>query len=211
VPKRSGLTRATIARAALTLLDAEGLEAVTMRRLAAELDVSAMTLYSYVVNREALLDEVTQLVYGEIPAPDPDAPPREALRELMHASRRVLLAHPRVLPLISMFPPRTDEAMAYLEGGYRALRRAGVPPRDVARSYRALTAYSIGTAIVEISRYFPRHPVAGTADLDLADLADRYPNVAEVGPLLAELDDVAEFDYGLDLTLDGFLQRHLPG
>jgi AcrR family transcriptional regulator len=211
VPKRTGLTADAVARAGLALLDAEGVEAVTMRRVATALEVSAMTLYSYVESHDALLDAVVQLVYAEIPPPDPEAEPRAALRELMHASRRVLLAHPAVVPLISQHPPRTPEAMAYLEGGYRALRQAGVPPLEVARSYRALTAYSLGTAVVEISRYFPRHAVSGATAVDLEALADRHPNVAEVGPRLAELDDLAEFDFGLDLTLDGFLARYLPG
>lgn len=211
MPKRTGLTTDAVARAGLALLDAEGVEGVTMRRVAAELRVSAMTLYTYVEGHEALLDEVVQLVYAEIPPPDPAAEPRTALRELMHASRRVLLSHPYAVPLIALHPPRTPAALAYLEGGYRALREAGVPPLEVARSYRALTAYSIGTALVELSRYFPRHPITAATEPDLAALADRYPHVAEVGPLLAGLDDVAEFDYGLDLTLDGFLDRHRPG
>jgi AcrR family transcriptional regulator len=208
MPKRTGLTAPAVARAGLALLDTEGVEAVTMRRVAAELGVSAMTLYSYVEGHDGLIDAVVQLVYAEIPPPDPDAEPRAALRELMHASRKVLLAHPHAVPLIALHPPRTPEAMVYLEGGYRALLRAGVPPLEVARCYRALTAYSIGTAVVELSRYFPRHPAAGAAELDLATLG-RFPNVAEVGPRLAELDDVAEFDHGLDLTIDGFLDRYL--
>lgn len=210
MPKRTGLTVEAVARAGLALLDAEGIEAVTMRRVAAELEVSAMTLYSYVHGHDALVGEVVQLVYAEIPPPDPDAEPRAALRELMHASRRVLLAHPHVVPLIALHPPRMPNALAYLEGGYRALRKAGCPPLEVARAYRALTAYSIGTAVVELSRYFPRHPVSDPSPEDLEALAERYPHVAEVGPRLAELDDAAEFDYGLDLTLDGFLARH-PG
>lgn len=209
MPKRTGLTTDAIARAALVLLDAEGLDAVTMRHLATELDVSAMTLYSYVVNRDALLDEVTQLVYAAIETPDPGLGPREALRALMRSVREVLLAHPHALPLVSRYPPRTLAALEFVEAGYAALRRAGVPPLDVARAYRALAAYSIGTATVEITRYFGRTPSSEAADT--GELAHRLPHVAEVGPFLADLDDAAEFDYGLDLTLDGFLQRHLPG
>ena len=141
MPKRTGLTVHAVAAAALALLDAEGLDGVTMRRVAAALDVSPMTLYSYVADREALLDEVAQLVYTQITPPTGSAGPRETLHELMHSVRDVLLTHPHALGLVSQYPPRTLEGLAFVESGYAALRRAGVPPLDVARSYRALAAY----------------------------------------------------------------------
>jgi AcrR family transcriptional regulator len=212
VPKRTGLTAPAIARAALTLLDAAGLEAVTMRRVAGDLHVSPMTLYPYVGDREGLLDEVTQLVYAEMAAPDDPAGPRETLRALMRDVRRVLLAHPHALPLVWRYPPRTMDALVFVEAGYRSLRRAGVPALDVARCYRALAAYSIGTATVEITRYFDgTQSPGGRPPPDPAEVAARYPHVAEVATLVPGVDDADEFDYGLDLTLDGFLARHLPG
>ncbi len=211
MPKRTGLTTHAVAQAALDLLDAEGLEAVTMRRVAAALEVSPMTLYSYVADREALLDEIAQLVYAAIGPPDPQLGPRETLRELMHHVRATLLAHPGVLPLVSTYPPRTLDALAFVESGYRALRRAGVPALDVVSSYRALAAYSLGTATVELNRYFAGTPTPRGPSPDARTLRRERPYVAELSPLLERLDDDVEFDYGLDLTLDGFLHRHLPG
>lgn len=212
MPKRTGLTTPAVARAALSLLDAEGLESVTMRRVAAALDVSPMTLYPYVGDREGLLDEVAQLVYAEMVAPEDGDGPREALHALMREVRRVLLAHPHALPLVARYRPRTIEALAFVEAGHRALRRTGVPALDVARCYRALAAYSIGTATVEISGYFdPARAPGGRPPPDPDEVAARYPHVAEVAPLVPGLDDADEFDYGLDLTLDGFLARHRAG
>ena len=212
MPRRTGLSERLIARTALARLDAEGLEGLTMRGVAADLGVSPMTLYSYVTDRDALLEAVTQIVYAEIEAPDGTAGPRESLRALMRSVRRVLLAHPHALGLVARHPPRTLDALAFVDAGYRALRMAGVPALEVARSYRALAAYSLGTATVEINRYFdPGRPVSTPAPpVDEDTLRRHLPFVAEVGPLLAELDDEVEFDYGLDLTLDGFLHRHLP-
>ncbi len=210
MPKRTGLTTRAVAQAALGLLDAEGLEAVTMRRVAAALDVAPMTLYSYVTDREALLDEVAQLIYAEIEVPDEDAGPRASLRALMHHVRTVLLAHPGALPLVSAYPPRTVAALAFVEAGYRSLCRAGVPPVHVVSSYRALAAYSLGTATVELNRYFSGAGAPGAPAPDPETLRRERPYVAELSPLLAGLDDDTEFDYGLDLTLDGFLHRHLP-
>jgi AcrR family transcriptional regulator len=210
VPKRTGLTTRAVARAALELLDDEGLDAVTMRRVAAALDVSPMTLYSYVADHDALLDEAAQLLYAGIAAPEPGLPPRESLRALMHNVRRTLLAHPGALPLVSTYPPRTLEALAFVDAGYRALRGAGVPALDVVSAYRALAAYSLGTATVELHRYFAGAPARGALP-DPVTLKRERPYVAELSPLLEHLDDDAEFDYGLDLTLDGFLARYLPG
>ncbi len=212
MPKRTGLTEQVVARAALDLLDEQGPEGLTMRGLAGHLGVSPMTLYSYVADRDALLDAVAQLVYGLVEVPDGTAGPRETLRSLMHSVRRVLLAHPHALALVASYPPRTLDALAFVNAGYGALRRAGVPALDVVRNYRALAAYSLGTATVELNRYFGAGVASGVAapTVDQETLRRHLPYVAEVGPLLAELDDEAEFDYGLDLTLDGFLHRHVP-
>ena len=213
MPKRTGMSEAVIAARALALVDEVGLDGLSMRRLATALDVSAMTLYSYFSDREALLDAVTQLLYAEIVPRASRTVPREKLRALMHAVRRVLLAHPRALPLVSQYPPRTVEALAFVNAGFRAVLDAGVSPLHAARCYRALAAYSIGTATVEISGYFGHGlgpPGAPGTGVDPTVLQEALPEVALVAPLLVDLDDEAEFDYGLDLTLDGFLRRHAP-
>lgn len=212
MPKRTGLTEDSIAQSALAMVDEEGVEGLSMRKLAATLDVSVMTLYSYFTDRAALLDAVTQLVYSEIELPTRGAGARAELRELMHAVRRVLHAHPRALVLVTQYPPRTVEALAFVDAGYRAVLDAGVSPLDAARCYRALAAYSIGTATIESTGYFARPEPASRPDPVSAAAAAAFtrdlPAVAAVSPLLADLDDDEEFDYGLDLTLDGFLQRH---
>jgi AcrR family transcriptional regulator len=211
VPKRTGLTERLIARTALERLDAEGLDQVTMRGIAAALDVSPMTLYSYVTDRDALLDAITQIIYAEIEAPDPSAGPRESLRLLMHSARTVLLAHPHALGLVATYRPRTLDALAFVNAGFGALRMAGVPPLEVVRCYRMLAAYSLGTATVEIDGYFARQRPVPAPPVDEETLRRHLPFVAEAGPLLGELDDADEFDHGLEITLDGFLRGQLPG
>ncbi|GAA1622141.1 TetR/AcrR family transcriptional regulator [Georgenia ruanii] len=210
--KRTGLSEDAVAQRALALIDADGIEGLSMRKLAAELGVSTMTLYSYFPDRAALLDGVAQAIYAQIDAPEDAGGPRETLRVLMRGVRRVLLAHPHALPLIAEYPPRTLAALAFINAGFRALRRAGVGPRDTARAYRALAAYSLGTAQVEINGYFRagEGPAAGRPESEESsvEVGRILPYLAEVGPLLGELDDAGEFDYGLDLTLDGFMGRH---
>ncbi|HSE69626.1 MAG TPA: TetR/AcrR family transcriptional regulator [Nocardioidaceae bacterium] len=210
MPRRTGLTALGITAQSLALIDREGLEGLSMRKLATVLEVSPMTLYSYFADRDALLESVAQLLYTRIKAPA-HLGPRRTLHQLMHSVRDVLLAHPNALPLISLYPPRTLPALAFVEGGFRALHEAGVPARDTARAYRTLAAYSLGTAAVEVNGYFlpDRSAVSAYPPPDPSEIAEHLPRFAEVSGHVAALDDAQEFDHGLDLILDGFLSRHV--
>jgi AcrR family transcriptional regulator len=203
VPHR--LNERRIAEAALELVDADGLEGLSMRKLAQALDVAPMSLYTYVPDRDAVLEAVTQLVLAEIEVPDEDLDWRETIRQIMRSIRRAGLRHPNVAPLINRFPPRTLDALAFVEAGFRSFRKAGFDDRSTARCYRALAVYSMGSFDVELSGYFATHPAARDADSLAAPSLDRHlPNLARVGPVLAGQDDEAEFEYGLDLLLTGF-------
>jgi AcrR family transcriptional regulator len=206
--QRTKLTEESVARAALELIDADGPDGLSIRKLAAALGVSPMTIYTYSADRDALLNAATQLIYAEIEAPaGTQSQPRETLAAIMASARRVLLRHPRAVGLVTQYPPRTLNALAFVEAGYRALRREGFSLGDTARAYRTLAAYSLGTAMVEINKYFALHPGA-EAFLPQAETLQRHlPNVVEVAPLLAGLDDEAEFAFGLELALDGIFNR----
>jgi AcrR family transcriptional regulator len=206
VPNR--LTERRIAEAALDLVDADGVDGLTMRKLAQRLGVSAMALYTYFPDREALLEAVTQLVLTEVEIPAEDLDWRETIRQLMRSIRRVGLRHPKAAPLINRFPPRTVDALAFVEAAFRAFRRAGFDDRSTVRCYRALAVYSMGTFDVELSHYFTQHPAAQVVDgsLDTPTAVRLLPHVASIAPLLADQDDEEAFEYGLELLLDGFAQ-----
>jgi AcrR family transcriptional regulator len=206
VPNR--LTERRIAEAALDLVDADGVDGLTMRKLAQRLGVSAMALYTYFPDREAVLEAVTQLVLTEVEIPAEDLDWRETIRQLMRSIRRVGLRHPKAAPLINRFPPRTVDALAFVEAAFRAFRRAGFDDRSTVRCYRALAVYSMGTFDVELSHYFAQHPAAQVVDgsLDTPTAVRLLPHVASIAPLLADQDDEEAFEYGLELLLDGFAQ-----
>jgi AcrR family transcriptional regulator len=206
VPNR--LTERRIAEAALDLVDADGVDGLTMRKLAQRLGVSAMALYTYFPDREAVLEAVTQLVLTEVEIPAEDRDWRETIRQLMRSIRRVGLRHPKAAPLINRFPPRTVDALAFVEAAFRAFRRAGFDDRSTVRCYRALAVYSMGTFDVELSHYFAQHPAAQVVDgsLDTPTAVRLLPHVASIAPLLADQDDEEAFEYGLELLLDGFAQ-----
>jgi AcrR family transcriptional regulator len=205
VPHR--LSERRIAEAALDLIDAEGIDGLSMRKLAQRLGAaSAMSLYTYFPDRDAVLEAATQLLLAQIEVPTDDGDWRETIRRIMRSVRRTGLEHPNAAPLINRFPPRTLDALAFVEAGFRALRRAGFDDRSTARCYRALAVYSMGSLDVELGRYFDAHPAGRPPDDSLTSptVGRHLPHIAQIGPELAGQDDEAEFEYGLDLLLTGF-------
>lgn len=200
------LSERRIAEVALELVDADGVDGLSMRKLAQRLDVAPMSLYTYFPDRDAVLEAVAQLVLAEIEVPPEDLDWREAVRRIMRSVRATGLRHPHATPLIARFPPRTLDALAFVEAGFRALRRAGFDDRSTARCYRALAVYSLGSFDVERNDYFAVHPGGRVSDgsLESPTLDRHLPLLAEIGPALAGQDDAAEFEYGLDLLLEGF-------
>ena len=202
------LSQRRIAEAALTAIDADGIDALTMRRLAERLGSSAMSLYTYFPDKEAVLDGVAQLLLAEVESPPEDAHWRDAMRFIMRSVRDVALAHPNAAGLIRQFPPHTPDALAFVEAGFRCFRRAGFDELSTARCYRALAAYSLGTLDIEVGGYFAADARAASPASHAAIAAPSaeklLPLVTELGPTLSAQDDAAEFEYGLELLLDGF-------
>ncbi len=204
-PRRPGLTRQGIVAAAIELVDRGGLEALSMRRLGAELGVEAMSLYHHVADKDHLLDAMADaLVAGIEPVPD-DEPWDEALRLLARALRRRVLAHPRLAPLLATRPLGSASALSPIEAALAALIAAGLPADQAASAFWAITSYLAGALLSEAATLTdPRGAVAGpapqaTAALPVAD----FPTLAALGPRLAAADWAIEFDRGLDLILKG--------
>ena len=129
--------------AALALVDAEGLEALTMRRLAAAVGVEAMSLYHHVPSKEALLDLVVDWMRAEMRLPD-NAPPdwADSLEAVFVEYRRVLAAHPNMLPLAAR---RTGTAGT---SGLHYLVDQGIDPEVAVELYQSLVAFTIGFSVV---------------------------------------------------------------
>lgn len=143
---RPRLSRERIVTAALARIETEGAEALSMRKLAAELGVDPMSLYYHLPDKQALLLAVFDLVLAELPLPDPALPWHEALRSVGRQFHRLAIAYPRVFPLLIASPygtPREAEV-------HRALRdlllRAGFCPEDCVRVTQAIYTYAVGMA-----------------------------------------------------------------
>ena len=189
-----------IFRAALRLVDTEGLDALTMRRLAADMGVATMSLYGHVPTKEDLLLGVVNMVTAEIELPGPETPPWQALRSVTREFRRVALGHPNLVPLIVRQPPTGSQGLLILEAALDALRRAGLDPSMTAKAYRLTASFAIGFVSLECGGFFRPVDVAAGQQFAPIDVS-AVPRIAEVGPHLASWDADAEFENGMDALI----------
>jgi len=147
---RQPLSRERIVDTAIALVDAEGLDALTMRRLGAELGMDPMAVYYYVPNKAALLDAVVEAVMAEIElsVDDPCKPPEERLVRAAQAYAEVLVRHRNALPLLLVRGPATPAGLAPVEVMVGILRSGGVPPERAVAGIHVLTAAVRGYAAI---------------------------------------------------------------
>ncbi|MGW2378425.1 TetR/AcrR family transcriptional regulator [Kitasatospora sp. NPDC001683] len=217
--KRGRLSRPLVLDAAVALVDREGLGALTMRRLAAELGVESMALYRYTPGKEALLDGLTEAYFTEINARlrtsgggGPDEPGwRTELRRIAQAFAAVAHAHPEILPLVATRPlavpvsRRPAPALELTEHILAVLGRAGFDDATVLTIYRTFVAWNLGCLLVDKRQVVdnPDEPDPALR-LGLHRLsATEYPRLRTLVPRFADFDDQAEMLAGLDRLLDG--------
>jgi TetR/AcrR family tetracycline transcriptional repressor len=199
--ERTPLTRDRIIAAAVELVDANGVGALSMRKLGASLGVEAMSLYNHVVNKDDVLDRILDQVLAEIELPDPDLPWDDQIRSLATSFRLAGHRHPGVFPLFGSRSITSLEGFRSLEQSYTALRGAGLSPEDALDGFTALAAFAFGYVLTELGGLVDG-ALAHTWDLDELDLADR-PHLLEMGQSLAHRDADRQFEVGLDLVIAG--------
>lgn len=219
---RVPLSRERVLRAAVGLADRDGLTALTMRRLAHELGVEAMSLYHHVPNKEAILDGVIEVVIGEIlgavervDEPRPSDDWRAALRARILAAREVFLRHPWAPHVLETRTSTSAAVIAYVDQVIGILRAGGFSYDLAHHALHALGSRAFGFTQ---EMFEPDDPEAADADTMamMEQMADQFPHVvgmlAEVAHddpdgTLGWCDDQFEFEFGLDLILDGLEQR----
>jgi AcrR family transcriptional regulator len=210
------LTRELVLSAALELVDAEGLDALTMRRLGQVLGRDPMSLYRYAENRAALLDGVSELVLNELAIFPADPDWKAQLRRIAHDLRLLALRHPNVVPLLVTRPLSTPLGLRPL-GTVRPLEQilallidAGFAPADALHVYRAYYGFLYGHILNELQEYIvdPEENEA-LLRLGLHRLpANDFPRLRALAPVLADYDGEAELDQGITILLSG-LESHL--
>ncbi|MEU8195988.1 TetR/AcrR family transcriptional regulator C-terminal domain-containing protein [Microbispora amethystogenes] len=197
------LSRQAVTAAAVALADAEGLEAVSLRRVAAALGTGPMRLYGYLDSKDDLLDLMMDAVCGEIPPPPP-GDWREELRAIARDTQRTARRHPWYVTLLGTRQPYGPNGLAYSERLFAAVARLGLPARLTVHAVDAVRAYIAGFLQLEL---LPG-PEAEPGEEKLAYLArsvatGRYPTLAWI---IAEFEAVGPdeaFAEGLERVLDG--------
>jgi TetR/AcrR family tetracycline transcriptional repressor len=209
--QRAGLSREQVLAAARRIADAEGVDRLTMRRLAAELGVMPNALYTYVSDKEALLDALLDDLLADVDPGDPAAEEdwRDGLVRVMDASRRLLLAHPQLAPVFLARPALGPNAARLGEITLALLRRGGVEGERAVEALRVLLVYSLGFAAFQAPR-LQTDSAARTEQVEAAYAGlpeDRFPRLRRLaGPLAAPTDD-RQFHTGLRWLLDGIAAR----
>ena len=201
VAGRRPLNRRRVLEAAVGLVDREGLEALSMRKLGAELGVEAMSLYNHVPNKNALLNGMVEILLGELRIPPENRGWEERVREGWRAFRRLAHEHPNVFPLFVTRPPSTMDGIWLIEEFVKTLRGAGFAPETALHAFRTFSSYTVGYAMSEI-RGFALEPDGSR--LGVQSLSpEEFPHIAELKPFLQGVDHDAEFEFGLDRILSG--------
>jgi AcrR family transcriptional regulator len=200
--------RQEIAQAALALVDRDGLDALSMRRLAAEVGVGTMTLYGYFRTKEDLLDAVVDVAQGGYRPAPPAGGWRESLRMVARDWHRGLARHPSLVQLRLRRPVLSPEAFRGTEVAMTALLDGGFPPAEAARAFRVLFLYVFATAAFNDEEVTPeRTREVARAAASLPD--DEFPTLTAMMPreLAASMGGEEQFEYGLDVVLDGLEAR----
>jgi AcrR family transcriptional regulator len=215
-PRREPLTQAAIVDAALAVLDADGLELLSMRHVARTLNTTAAALYWHVGSKDGLLDLIFDRVIGEQPVPDPD-PDRwqEQVREVARTMRRAILGHRDVVRLSIGRIPLGPNALRYADRVLGILRAGGLPDSLAVAGQQLLMSVVIGFAIDETGEGGQPpadRPPPGTEGEMIRDylgsLPDEdFPNLVAVADHMAAADADARFELLLDFFVDGLAQR----
>ncbi|MEU1538672.1 TetR/AcrR family transcriptional regulator C-terminal domain-containing protein [Actinacidiphila glaucinigra] len=217
-PRRS-LSREAIVTAALHVVDAEGLDALSMRRVAQELDTGAASLYAHVANKEELLELLLDRIQAGVTRPEPD-PERwqEQVKELARQGRRVLVAHRDLArAAIGQGIPFGPNALLNAEAMLAILKAGGLSDQVCAYGVDALALFVTATAVEESLRGQGLGESGVTLDEQVVRIREYFrslppegfPHITGMVDALMRDEGDERFEFGLDLLVSG-LARHAP-
>jgi AcrR family transcriptional regulator len=216
-PAKAPLSEAAIVDAALAVAKADGVGAVTMRRVAAELDTGAASLYVYVQNRDELLRAMLDRVAASIPLVEPDPKHwREQVHDLLDGSREALESYPGLATVLPGEPLVSDGAIALIENLLGLVLAGGIAPQDAAWACDILWLIVTATA----TESDVRRDLGQTLDDNFVERMrttfatlppERYPNVVKHASELVAGDGGDRFRFAVDTFLDGLVARSTRG
>jgi AcrR family transcriptional regulator len=215
MPTQIPLSRRRVLDAAVALADRDGVGALSMRKLAQELGVEAMSLYHHVAGKDAILDGIVDVVFGEIELPSGDGGWKAAMRRRAISAREALRRHPWATALMESRSTPGPANLRHHDAVLGVLRNAGFSVELAAHAYSLLDAYIYGFALQESSLPFDTPEETAQVASSIMDgfPADAFPYLTEIAVehvLQPGYDYGNEYRFGLELILDG-LERALSG
>src|SRR2546426_1475106 len=208
--RRAALTRERILRAAISLADRDGIESLSMRKLGHELGVEAMSLYNHVRNKVDMLDGMVDVVFSEIELPANGEEWQIAMRKRAISARQALLRHPWAIGLMESRATPGPATLRHHDAVLGSLRTAGFSIDMAAHAYSILDGYIYGFTLTELTLPFRNSEIAEVAGNIMEGFRPgEYPHLAEMAvdrAMKPGYNYGDEFEYGLDLVLDG-IQR----
>lgn len=218
-PERTPLSRERALRAAVELADSDGIDAVSMRNLAARLDVVPMALYRHVANKEDLLDGMVDVVVASYDPPSATTDWRPAVRGRILSARQALSHHPWARQVIESRTRRSPTVLAYMDSLAGAFIRGGMSAELTHHAMHALGSriWGFSPEAFEEADPAPLPVDAGEQEQMLRQMIEDYPHIVAIatastgGDLFAadlSCDEQFEFEFALDLLLDAFGRLH---
>lgn len=211
--RRTSLTKDRVLETALKLADESGIESLSMRKLAQQLRVEAMSLYNHVANKDEILDGIVDIIVGEIELPTGADDWRIGMRRRAISAREVLTGHPWAIGVMESRRNPGPTSLRYYESVIKCLRQAGFSIAHSAHAFSVLDSYIYGFVMQELKLPFDSaDEVADVAANILKQMpANEYPYFTELTVehiMQPGYDYGNEFEFGLNLILDG-LERLL--
>jgi AcrR family transcriptional regulator len=211
VKRRHPLSRERVLRAALDLADSGGIDSLSMRKLGEVLGVEAMSLYNHVANKDDILDGIVDLVFGEIALPFGKGDWKPAMRARAVSAHEALLRHPWAPSLMQARTKPGPATLRHHDSVLGSLRNAGFTLVMAAHAVSVIDGYVYGFALQQINLPLQsREQVAEVGQDILRQMAGEYPHLAEMitkHAMKPGYDYAKEFEFGLDLILDGLERR----
>jgi AcrR family transcriptional regulator len=208
VKPRAPLSKGRVLGAAIDLADRGGFASLSMRKLAQALGVEAMSLYNHVANKDEILDGVVDLIFGEIGLPPTEVDWKTAMRRRAVSAREVLSRHPWAIGLMESRSKPGRATLQHHDAVIGALRKGGFSIPMAAHAYSVLDGYIYGFALTHTNLPFETTDETAQLAQDIMGRfsANEYPHLTELTVqhvLQPGYDYVKEFEFGLDLILDG--------
>ncbi|MFI5728680.1 TetR/AcrR family transcriptional regulator C-terminal domain-containing protein [Kribbella sp. NPDC051587] len=210
-PRGDPLNRERVLRAAIALADRDGLDALSMRKLGNELGIEAMSLYNHVKNKNDLLDAIVDLVLTDIDVPPSGTPWKDAMRRRSISAHSVLVAHPwaalQIMSRFSIGPGMTK----YLDSTLGRLLEGGFAVEGALDAWHTLDSHLYGFTLQELNLPFSIEAAPDVSAQVVGGLdPEQFPHVVRIITHVMQSGRVEDFEFGLDLVLDG-LEAKLNG